>query len=124
VENERAKREGQDRVAMLVNADSDGQLTTAEFRTIGPPSPYPGAPKDLGRLARLVVERMNAAGDILILSYNELHFLERRDTVRASGIVEDVLYVTRAGTVTTRWHEDGSYEQTSDDGEGHVNTTR
>ena len=66
---------------------------------------------------------MNAAGDILILDYNEAHFLERRDTVHASGIVEDVLYVTHAGKVTTWWREDGSYEQESDDGEGHVNST-
>ena len=123
VENESAKREGQDRVAMLVNADSDGQLTMGEFRTRGPPSPYPGAPKGLGSLTRLVVQRMNAAGDILILDYNETHFLERRDTVHASGIVEDVLYVTHAGKVTTWWREDGSYEQESDDGEGHVNST-
>ena len=104
---------------MLVNADSGGQLTTAEFSTLGRPSPYPGAPKDLGLLTRLVVERMNASGDIFILSYDGALSLERRDTVHASGIVEDVLYSTREGTVTTLWHEDGSYEQTSDDGEGH-----
>jgi hypothetical protein len=28
------------------------------------------------------------------------------------------------GNESGRWHEDGSYEQTTDDGEGHVNTTR
>ena len=109
---------------MLVSADSDGELTKAECRTLGKPAPYPGAPGDFGLLTGLVIERVNAAGDILILTYDGAHYLERRDSVLASGVVEDVLYTTRNGTVTTRWHEDGSYEQTRDDGEGHVNTTR
>ena len=124
VGDESATREGQDRIAMLVSADSDGELTKAECRTLGKPAPYPGAPGDFGLLTGLVIERVNAAGDILILTYDGAHYLERRDSVLASGVVEDVLYTTRNGTVTTRWHEDGSYEQTRDDGEGHVNTTR
>ncbi len=74
----------------------------------------------IGRLTRYIVERIDGAGNIVIITYGYADSVDRRDTVYATGVVEDVLYATRDGVVTTRWQPDGSYERSTDDGEGHV----
>jgi hypothetical protein len=74
----------------------------------------------MGQLTRYIVERIDGSGNIVIMTYQYADVVDRRATVYASGVVEDIVYVTRDGVMTTGWQTDGSYEQSTDEGEGHV----
>jgi len=96
--------------SVVVNVNLQGLVTKDEYDANG-------------SLLGYVTERIDSAGDSLVAQYDSAGNLLQTGTVFASGVVQNVLYGTDSGTVTTTWQTDGSYQQATDDGEGDVTTT-
>lgn len=94
----------------VVSANLQGLVTKDEFGANGVLSGY-------------VTERIDSAGDTLVSEYDAAGDVLQQSTVFSTGVVQDVLYDTENGTVTTTWQVDGSYQQVTDDGQGDVTTT-
>jgi hypothetical protein len=109
-----------DPVAFLVGVSVDGSPTLQTFRTNGPTIHYPNQELHLGELTGFMQLGVTGFGAVQIRTFSGVGQLDRETTLRVTGVIEDVQYITSAGRVTTIFQEDGRYERTTDNGEGQV----
>src|SRR6185312_8837740 len=95
---------------VVVQPDPEGQVTIEDLYSND-------------AMSRYELARQDASGSIRIAAYDPEGYAQESIALNASGVIEQTLGITSSGVVTTTWKADGSYRQTTDDGEGNATTT-
>jgi YD repeat-containing protein len=95
----------------VVSTDVQGHVTKTEYDAYG-------------NLVGYVREGIDTAGNVDFQEFDSAGNAVQSTTLLSTGVAENTLFLTADGQVTTTLQNDGTYSQTTDDGEGDVTTAQ